>query len=169
MPYYWRCVWGIQARYQEGSNMKKLVYGAVAALALITTGCTGSFQLMQAVHRWHRNFEQRWTDEICYLVACIIPIYAAAYTVDTIFLNSVEFWIGANPITMQTADATITRVDANTALVQSKATGATYTLCRNADGSFRMTDAEGRAVTASVQGSLLTMTNDAGATRTVLL
>ncbi len=148
--------------------MKTLVYGAVAALTLLSTGCTGTFQLMQSVHRWHRNFESRWTDEICYLVACILPIYAAAYTVDTIFLNSVEFWLGSNPISMQTAEATITRLDANTALVQSKATGATYTLRRNADGSFVMTDAEGHAVTAEIQGSLLSM-NAGGETRTVLL
>ena len=149
--------------------MKKLVYGAIAALTLVATGCTGSFQLMQSVHRWHRNFKERWTDEICYLVACILPIYTAAYTVDTIFLNSVEFWMGQNPITLQTADATITRVDATTALVQSKATGETYTLRRNADGTFVMSDVQGHAVTAELQGSLLTMTLEDGQTRSVLL
>ncbi len=149
--------------------MKKMVYGAAVALTLMATGCTGSFQLMQAIHRWHTNFENRWTDEICYLVACIIPIYASAYTVDTIFLNSVEFWIGENPLTLQTADATVTRLDANTALVQSKASGATYTLRRNADGTFAMSDAQGNAVTAELQGSLLTMTAPDGSVRTALL
>ena len=149
--------------------MKKMIYGAAVALSILATGCTGSFQLMQAVHRWHTNFENRWTDEICYLVACIIPIYAASYTVDTIFLNSVEFWIGENPLTIQTAEATITRLDANTALVQSKVSGATYTLRHNADGTFAMTDAEGNTVSAELQGSLLTMTAPDGSTRTAIL
>lgn len=149
--------------------MKKMVYGAAVALTLMATGCTGSFQLMQAIHRWHTNFENRWTDEICYLVACIIPIYASAYTVDTIFLNSVEFWIGENPLTIQTADATVTRLDANTALVQSKASGETYTLRRNADGTFSMADRDGNAVTAEVKGSLLTMTAPDGSVRSALL
>lgn len=149
--------------------MKKMIYGAAVALTLMATGCTGSFQLMQAIHRWHTNFENRWTDEICYLVACIIPIYASAYTVDTIFLNSVEFWIGENPLTIQTAEATITRLDANTALVQSKASGETYTLRRNADGTFAMADQNGNAVTAELKGSLLTMTAPDGSTRTALL
>lgn len=149
--------------------MKKMIYGAAVALTLMATGCTGSFQLMQAIHRWHTNFENRWTDEICYLVACIIPIYASAYTVDTIFLNSVEFWIGENPLTIQTAEATITRLDASTALVQSKASGETYTLRRNADGSFAMADQEGNAVTAELKGSLLTMTAPDGSIRTALL
>lgn len=149
--------------------MKKMLYGAAAALLLVTTGCTGTFQLMQAVHRWHRSFDSRWTDEICYLVACILPIYAAAYTVDTIFLNSVEFWIGENPIYMQGADATVTRIDANTALVKSNATGETYTLRRLENGTFTMTDAQGNTVTAEMQGSLLKMTASDGTSRTVLM
>ena len=148
--------------------MKKMIYGAAAALILATTGCTGSFQLMQAVHRWHRNFENRWTDEICYLVACILPIYAASYTVDTIFFNSVEFWMGTNPVQINTAEATITRVDATTAIVQSKATGETFTLKRAVDGTFAMTDMHGNTVTAEMQGSLLTMTLPDGTTRTSL-
>lgn len=149
--------------------MKKLVYGAVAALALLTTGCTGSFQLMQAVHRWHHGFKWRWTDEICYLIACILPIYSSAYVIDTLFLNSVEFWMGSNPITVQTAEATITRLDAHTALIESKKTGEVYTLRRHDDGTFVMSDAQGNAVTAQLQGSLLTMTTSEGETRTVLL
>lgn len=149
--------------------MKKMIYGAAAALILATTGCTGSFQLMQAVHRWHRNFENRWTDEICYLVACFLPIYAASYTVDTIFFNSVEFWMGTNPVQINTAEATITRIDATTAIVQSKATGATFTLKRAADGTFAMTDMHGNTVTAEMQGSLLTMTLPDGTTRTSLM
>lgn len=149
--------------------MKKAVYGALAALTLAATGCTGSFQLVQAVHRWHTNFESRWTDEVCFLVACIIPIYAAAFTVDAIFFNSVEFWLGDNPVTVKTADATITRVDANTALVKHEATGETYTLTRNGENDYTLTDAQGNALACTVQGSLLTMTDAQGNARTVLL
>ncbi len=149
--------------------MKKMVYGAAVALMLMTTGCTGTFQLMQAVHRWHRNFENQWTDEVCYLAACIFPIYGAAWVVDTVFLNSVEFWVGQNPIHMETSEAYITRVDANTAIVKSKATGAVFTMRRSADGVLTLTDAEGRVVSAEMQGSLLTMTAPDGTTRTVLI
>ena len=149
--------------------MKKMIYGAAAALVLATTGCTGSFQLMQAVHRWHRNFENRWTDEGCYLFACIFQIYSASYVVDTIFFNSVEFWMGDNPLQISTADATITRINASTALVKSHASGETYTLTRAIDGTFAMTDAAGNTVTAEVKGSLLSMTLPDGTTRTTLL
>ncbi len=150
--------------------MKKMIYGAVAALTLLATGCTGSFQLVQAVHRWHTDFENQWTDEVCFLVACIIPIYAAAFTVDAIFFNSVEFWIDKNPLSnIQTADATITRLDANTILVKSNATGETYTLTRQSADAYTLTDAQGNALACTVQGSLLTMTDAQGNTRTALL
>ena len=131
---------------------------------------SGSFQLVQAVHRWHTDFENRWTDEVCYLVACIIPIYAAAFTVDTIFFNSVEFWIDKNPINnIQTANATVTRLNADTLLVKSNATGETFTLTRQDANTYTLTDAQGNALACSVQGSLLTMTDAQGNTRTALL
>ncbi len=149
--------------------MKKMVYGLAAVLALASAGCTGSFQLMQAVYHWHSDFEWRWTDEICYLVACILPIYSSAYVVDTVFLNSVEFWTDRQLISVETAEAYITRVDAETAIVKSKATGESYTLRRSADGIFTMTDAQGRSVSAEIQGSLLTMTTSDGEVRTTVL
>ncbi len=149
--------------------MKKMVYGLAAALAFVSVGCTGSFQLMRAVHHWHRDFEWRWTDEICYLVACILPIYGSAWVVDTVFLNSVEFWENRQLINVETSEATITRVDAETAIVKSKRTGETYTLRRSADGIFTMTDAQGRSVSAEVQGSLLKMTTSEGEVRTAFI
>jgi hypothetical protein len=149
--------------------MKKMIYGAVAALIMATTGCTGSFQLMQAVNNWHRNYENRWTDEICYVCSVAFQIYSAAYIMDTIFLNSVEFWDGENAIRVAGAEASITRVNANTAIVQSNATGETYTLTRTADGTFAMTDMHGNTVTAEVQGSLLSMTLPDGTVRTTLM
>lgn len=149
--------------------MKKMIYGAAAALTLLATGCTGSFQLVQGVHRWHTNFESRWTNEVCYLVACIIPIYAAAYIVDTVFLNSVEFWIGENPIEVKTADATLTRTGADTALVKANATGETYTLRRLGDNAYTVTDAQGNVLQCAVDGDLLTMTAEDGTVRTALL
>ena len=149
--------------------MKKMVYGAAAALVLMATGCTGSFQLVQAVHRWHTDFENPWTDAVYYLVARILPIYAAAWVVDTVFLNSVEFWIGQNPISVKTADATLTRTGENTALLASDATGETYTLTRTGDNAYTLTDAQGNTLDCTVQGSLLTMTDANGFSRTVLL
>ncbi|MBQ9694155.1 MAG: hypothetical protein IJV69_05295, partial [Kiritimatiellae bacterium] len=67
------------------------------------------------------------------------------------------------------ADATITRINATTALVKSKASGEVYTLTRAADGTFAMSDAQGNTVTAEVKGSLLSMTLPDGTTRATLM
>ncbi len=148
--------------------MKKMVYGAVAVLALLSAGCTGSFQLMQAIHRWHTGFQSRWTDEICYIIPGLI-LYGAAWIGDTIMFNSMEFWLGESPIMLRADNTTVTRIDANTALVRNNETGATYTMTRNADGSFLVTDAQGNSVRAEQTGSLVTMTASDGTVRTALL
>ena len=77
--------------------------------------------------------------------------------------------MGESMVQVTTADATVTRVNATTALVKSKASGEVYTLTRSADGTFAMTDAQGNSVTAQVQGSVLTMTLPDGTTRTALM
>lgn len=148
--------------------MKKMVYGAVAAIGLMSAGCTGSFQLMQAIHKWHTGFESKWTDEICYIIPGLF-LYGCAWAVDTVAFNSMEFWLGESPIAVQAGNATVTRLDASTALVRNNDTGATYTMTRNADGSLLVTDAQGNAVRAERMGSLLTMTASDGTVRTALL
>ena len=149
--------------------MKKMIYGAAAALMLMATGCTGSFQVVQAVHRWHTNFQNQWTDEVCYLVACVFQFYTAAYLIDTIFFNSVEFWVGKNPVVINTADATITRTGDNTAQIVSNATGDTYTLTRLSDTAYTVTDAQGNVLDCTLAGNLLTMTAADGTVRTAVL
>ena len=128
--------------------MKKMIFGAAAALMLLATGCTGSFRLVQTVHHWHTNFENRWTDELCFLFPGSL-FYCGAFIFDTVFLNSVEFWMGDNPINFESETASVTRISNDTAIVTDKATGNVYTVKRAADGSLSMTDAEGnRAVAA---------------------
>ncbi|MEG1479887.1 MAG: DUF3332 family protein [Kiritimatiellia bacterium] len=148
--------------------MKKIVYGAAAVLALLATGCTGSFKLMQGINKWHTGFESRWTDEVCYLIPGLF-LYSAAWCVDTVAFNSMEFWLGESPITLQAGNLTITRMDARTALVRNNETNSTFTLVRNADGTLSMSDAQGNSVKAELRGSLLTMTASDGTFRTALV
>ncbi len=148
--------------------MKKMVYGFVAVLGLLSAGCTGSFQLMQAIHRWHTGFQSQWTDEICYLIPGLI-LYGAAWIGDTIMFNSMEFWLGESPIMLRADNTTVTRINENTAIVRNAETGATYTVTRNADGTLLVADAQGNSVLAERTGSLVTMTASDGSVRTTLL
>lgn len=133
--------------------MKKAMFGALCALAVLTTGCTGSFHLTQVIHSWHRGFENPWTDELCYLLSFLV-IYPCTITLDTIFLNSIEFWVGENPIVLSSDGAVVTRVDDHTATVETLA-GAKYTLTRNVDGTLTLTDAQGNSCRSTLSGDVV--------------
>jgi hypothetical protein len=79
--------------------MKKIV-ASVVILAFFTTGCTGSFNLTRKVYNWHRSQSDKWTDELCFLIVTLIPVYSLATFADAIVFNSIEFWTGKNPVEM---------------------------------------------------------------------
>jgi hypothetical protein len=77
--------------------MKKIV-AAVVLVAFFTTGCTGSFDLTHKLYNWHRSQTDKWSDELCFLLVAITPIYGLAIFADSIIFNSIEFWTGKNPV-----------------------------------------------------------------------
>jgi hypothetical protein len=79
--------------------MKKIV-AAVVLVAFFTTGCTGSFNLTRKVYNFHRSQTDKWSDELCFLLVALTPIYGLATFADAIIFNSIEFWTGKNPIDM---------------------------------------------------------------------
>ena len=76
--------------------MKKLI--ALILVAVMVSGCTGSFELTRKVYNFHRSIENKWVDEIVFLVCAYIPVYVIAILADTIIFNSIEFWTKENPI-----------------------------------------------------------------------
>ena len=84
--------------------MRKMVV-AVAAMSIVTTGCFGSFQLTQDVYTWNKRVagNNKWSRELVFLlVGPILPVYGVATFLDAVFVNSVEFWTGKNPVTAST-------------------------------------------------------------------
>jgi len=79
--------------------MKKTICLLMIA-ALFTTGCTGSFNLTRKVYNFHRSQSDKWSDELCFLVVVLIPVYGIATFADAIVFNSIEFWTGKNPVDM---------------------------------------------------------------------
>ena len=79
------------------NHMKKIV-ASIVILAFFTTGCTGSFNLTHKVYNWHRSQTDKWSDELCFLLVAITPIYGLAIFADAIIFNSIEFWTGKNPV-----------------------------------------------------------------------
>lgn len=79
--------------------MKKTI-AVVVIIAFFTTGCTGSFNLTRKVYNFHRSQADKWSDELCFLLVALLPIYGLATFADAIIFNSIEFWTGKNPVDM---------------------------------------------------------------------
>lgn len=79
--------------------MKKILASAVLVV-FVTTGCTGSFNLTKKVYNFHRSQSDKWSDELCFLLVALTPIYGLATLGDALIFNSIEFWTGSNPIAL---------------------------------------------------------------------
>src|ERR1700733_5910107 len=71
-----------------GGCMKKTI-AVVLIVALFTTGCTGSFNLTRKVYNFHRSQTDKWSDELCFLLVVLIPVYSIATFADAIVFNSI--------------------------------------------------------------------------------
>ncbi|MBF0571063.1 MAG: DUF3332 family protein [Candidatus Omnitrophica bacterium] len=79
--------------------MKKIM-AIILIFAVFNAGCTGSFNLTRKVYNFHRSQADKWSDELCFLVVALLPIYGFATLADAIVFNSIEFWTGKNPVDM---------------------------------------------------------------------
>ena len=81
------------------SLMRKMIL-AVAATSIVTTGCFGTFQMTRNLYEWNKKVGngEKWTQEGVFLVFTILPVYEIAGFLDAVFINSVEFWTGKNPM-----------------------------------------------------------------------
>ena len=67
------------------------------ALTVTLTGCFGSFALTKKAYDFNKSLGDKWIQWVVYLVAgsVVVPL---TLTVDSLVLNSIEFWTGKNPV-----------------------------------------------------------------------
>ncbi len=100
----------------------RLAAGAVA-VALMTSGCFGSFNLTRKVYDFNKECsDDKWVRELAFLLMSWVQVYSIAGAADAIVFNSIEFWTGTNPLTMESAAAPSTRriVRNNTEMIMSR-------------------------------------------------
>ena len=80
--------------------MKKLLLGAaLAGLTMTATGCLGPDKLFNDLHNWNMQVSDNdAVDELTFLGLTIIPVYAVAYLVDIVVLNTITYWSGDSEI-----------------------------------------------------------------------
>lgn len=75
---------------------------AVTILCLVgTTACFGSFTTLRRVYSWNQTVDDsKWVKWGVFTAATVVPVYPSATIFDLMFVNSVEFWSGRNPMAM---------------------------------------------------------------------
>jgi hypothetical protein len=114
---------------------------------MLCTGCTGSFALTRKVWEFHRGMENKWVDELVFLVCAILPVYSIATLVDAVIINSIEFWSGENPVmakkVIKSGDSTIMMTKLSDTQIKLDMDGKTFMLVKS-DKGVRMQDTAGK-------------------------
>ena len=130
-------------------------------LCFVTTGCTGSFNLTKKVYNFHRSQDDKWSDELLFLLVVFVPVYSFATFADAILFNSIEFWTGENPVTVKNIKAgdkeAVMAYDPATQKIKVQSTTEDYPVIQleKVDGTVRVSDENGKLLYA-------TATNDKG-------
>ena len=92
-----------------------LAISLALTMGVIQTSCIGSFSLTQKVLSWNNGLGNKWINELVFLVFWIVPVYELSIFVDGIVLNTIEFWTGSNPFSMNAGevDSQIVEKDGN--------------------------------------------------------
>jgi len=147
-------------------------------VCFVSTGCTGSFNLTRKVYNMHRSQEDKWMDEVVFLVCILVPIYGISTFADAVIFNSVEFWTGENPVALdnvnkknhyvkdQQGEATVSynpQTDEITIASQKALEGQSVVTLQRKDGFVRAEDQQGKLLYASSvneKGELLVYNSD---------
>ena len=91
--------------------MKKLRVLSLAAFLIaacfLCNSCYGPFRLTTKLYTWNGTVGSKWANEGVFLAFAILPVYFVTLFLDGIIFNSIEFWGGSNPISMNEGDVEI--------------------------------------------------------------
>ena len=72
----------------------------LAGFTISLSGCYGTFSMTRKVYTWNGTIGNKFVKEAVFLGLNIIPVYGVSVFIDGVFLNSVEFWTGKKPLTL---------------------------------------------------------------------
>jgi hypothetical protein len=79
--------------------MKRIISLVVLAFFITaSTGCYGSFALTKKIYKWNGSLGNKFVNSIVFWVFNIIPVYDVCAFIDVVVLNTIEFWMGNNPM-----------------------------------------------------------------------
>ncbi len=164
-----------KGRWMRKAAMAMMLSFAVAVAPLLT-GCYGSFPMTKTVYKLNGASGSRLVNTLVYWLFLYIPVYGIAFLGDTLVVNLVEFWTGADiagsgKAEMKGEDGTIyafeTSKDGRRATITVTRDGAVrgqLGFAKTSETTFDVSDAAGKVVARVVRtpDGGLRMTNPEG-------
>ncbi len=98
---------------------------AITATATLP-GCYGSFALTEKLHKWNGQVTgNKHLNAIIFWGLIIIPVYEGAVAADALICNTLEHWLGDNPVASNMPDTTQAQMLADNSY-EIKHNGKTY-------------------------------------------
>ena len=87
-------------------KIKSLILGVLfLSITLVQTGCFGSFKLTNSLYDWNMSLGSDAGKEVVFLAFVIIPVYGVTLFIDGLILNTIEYWTGSSPMSMNDGDS----------------------------------------------------------------
>lgn len=152
-------------------KLKNLLLGVmISGMMISLSGCYGSFGLTKKLHSWNGSLGNKFLEEAVFLGLVIIPVYEVSLLIDGIFLNSVEFWTGSNPIALKAGKNEIKYngklmtivMEENSATIYDKDKVEATLDFNEEDHSWYLTNADGTIKLMTIDGNKLTAYSTGG-------
>jgi hypothetical protein len=72
----------------------------IATVTFMSFGCYGNFPLFKKINTWNGSLSNKFINTIVYWVLWILPVYEICIAVDWLLLNTIQWWTGSSPISM---------------------------------------------------------------------
>ncbi len=102
---------------RRGRTAKAVALITLLSFTVLASGCYGGFNLTRSLYKWNGNIQASSdkgangvVQSLVMVVLVIVPVYGLATLADALVVNSIEFWTGKNPVTVN-AEPTIRTVD----------------------------------------------------------
>jgi len=127
--------------------MKKLLAAAMLGM-FVLSACTGTFTLTKKVHKFNREFKNKWVEEAVFLAFVIVPVYSISTLGDALIFNTFEFWTGKNPVASTDKPAPAVAYDPllNHVVVSDQENGKVMLTLEEEDGVLLARTADGTLI-----------------------
>ena len=77
-----------------------LAIAITLACSMTFSSCIGSFALTNKVLSWNKQIGSKFVNELVFVAFWILPVYEISAIADVLVINTIEFWSGSNPVSV---------------------------------------------------------------------